>query len=306
MCCGKKILTNETITAPGCITMGKRIVILFHENEPSQRPRYVISFLADIWRADGNEVVFLFGVRKFVPADLIIVHVDLSVVPDEYLEFARQYPIVLNGAVKDIRKSTFSKNLVGADDPYQGKVIVKSDLNYAGKPEQHLNASTRSSTSLLCKIFSLFSSGLPGRTFSFKSSRDYRVYDHLHLVPQACFENPGLVVEKFLPEQEKGLYFVRNYQFLGDRMTCTRLGSKNPIVKWKTMVSNEPIEPHPEIIHLQKEMNFDYGKFDYVVHEGKAILLDINKTTGAIPRNMTPELERMRRYRAEGISWYFR
>jgi hypothetical protein len=89
--------------------MQKKIAILFHENEKNPRPGYLISYFADLWREEGNEVIFLFGVKKFVPADLIIVHVDLSVVPDKYLAFAQQYPIVLNGEVKDIRKSTFSK-----------------------------------------------------------------------------------------------------------------------------------------------------------------------------------------------------
>jgi hypothetical protein len=48
-------------------------------------------------------------------------------------------------------------------------------------------------------------------------------------------------------------------------------------------------------------MKFDYGKFDYVIHEGQVLLLDANKTVGApnlpaIPARMTD-----RRYRAEGL-----
>jgi len=30
----------------------------------------------------------------------------------------------------------------------------------------------------------------------------------------------------------------------------------------------------------RRKLGFDYGKFDFVVHEGRAVLLDANKTPG--------------------------
>ena len=71
-----------------------------------------------------------------MPADLILVHVDLSVVPEKYLAFASRYSIVLNGRLPDIRKSVVSTNLVGMRDSWTGPVIAKSDLNYGGRPER--------------------------------------------------------------------------------------------------------------------------------------------------------------------------
>ena len=119
--------------------MKRKIAILYHENHRGRPLNYVINHYAEFWRAGGLEVVSLFGVSEFVPADLVIVHVDLSVVPDEYLDFAnRCYPIVLNGEVKDIRKSTFSQLLLKPGDPCDGKVIVKSNYNYAAEPEREL------------------------------------------------------------------------------------------------------------------------------------------------------------------------
>jgi len=50
--------------------MQKRIAILFHKNEKNPRPGYLISYFADIWREDGNEVVFLFGIKKLVFIDI--------------------------------------------------------------------------------------------------------------------------------------------------------------------------------------------------------------------------------------------
>ena len=64
------------------------------------------------------------------------------------------------------------------------------------------------------------------------------------------------------------------------------------------------IEPHTEIVELRKKMKFDYGKFDYVIHDGKVVLLDINKTIG-IPKQITSEILKNWQYRAEGIYSYF-
>ena len=234
-----------------------------------------------------------------MPADLIMVHVDLSVVPDEYLEFAKQYPIVLNGTVKDIRKSTFSKYLVTNDDPYEGKVIVKSDLNYAGRPEQHLQPHRFS------RIQSKFPFGRFKRTPYFNSSLDYQIFDHPRLVPRAYFKNPRLVVEKFLPETKNGLYFSRCFYFLGDRTHCFRLASKHPIVKAQNYIRIEQVETHPEILAYRKTLKFDYGHFDYTIHQGNVVLHDINKTTGYGTSSYEHETKSFDEYRAGGIYAYF-
>lgn len=214
--------------------MKKRIAILFHENGKRLNPGYVISRFADIWREEGNEVIFLFGTKQFVPADLIIVHVNLSVAPDEYLEFAGQYPVAVNREVNDIRKSTFSENLVEPEDHYEGKVIVKSNYNFAGGPERKLPYSS-TITRFLRPLLSWFYCKAT-RIPYFNSARDYQVYDHYRLVPRHYFKNPNLVVEKFLPEMGNGFFVVRNFHFLGDRMNCNKLVAKHPIVKGATHI----------------------------------------------------------------------
>ena len=287
--------------------MRKTIALLFHERHSRGRRRipYTIYPLARCWEEAGHKVVLVFGVEKFVPADLAILHVDLSVVPDEYLAFASRYPIVLNGRVKDIRKSTFSGNIVRPGDPYNGRVIVKSDLNYAGLPERMLAEPRRSRGSrLLAKLSRRFRSGRPAAAVRSTAPRDYRIYDRPGDVPRASFEDDSFVVEKFLPEIENGLYRVRNFQFLGDRATCVRIASPHPIVKSDSKVSREVVEPHPEIVARREALGFDYGKFDYVIHEGQPVLLDVNKTPGDSP-TMDEEVRARVRYRAAGLNSYF-
>ncbi|MGH8105869.1 MAG: hypothetical protein ACREO2_06105, partial [Arenimonas sp.] len=99
----------------------KKIAVLFHEKDTLQSAeRYVVHGLAAHWKSDGHQVDYIFGIRDFRPADLILVHVDLTIVPEEYFEFANRYPIVLNGKVNDIRKSAYSKQLLKNGDSYEG------------------------------------------------------------------------------------------------------------------------------------------------------------------------------------------
>jgi hypothetical protein len=271
--------------------MTKRtIAVLFHEKQRSLSPEYLVTHLAGFWREDGHEVVFLFGTGQFIPADLVLVHVDLSVVPDEYIEFARQYPIVLNGTVKDIRKSTYSRLLVKAGDSYDGKVIVKSNFNYAGGPER------------------LIGVPLDPRGVSssyFWSPTDYQVYENSKAVPAPLFDDPNVVVEKFQPEFVDGFYHSRAMLFLGDRISAMRYTSREPIVNGSTQIRTDPIEPDPEIVQARETLKFDYGKFDYVIHEGKPVLLDLNKTIGAPITTSDPKILASRRHRAEGLYRYF-
>jgi hypothetical protein len=282
-------------------TASRTIAILFHENNRKcDLSGYAITFLAKFWQQDGNRVRYLFGTRKFVPADLLLIHIDLSIVPDEYLEFASRYPIALNRATKDIRKSRVSTNLVRGSDSYSGQVIVKSDLNSAGFPEQIL----RRSSSRWMRLLPNHVVPDNADSSSFGASFGYRIYDSLAEVPRTDLERNDVVVEKFLPEKDENLFFIRYYEFLGDRSTCTRLASRDPIVKDQTAVLIGEIDPHPEIVEARKQLNFDYGKFDYVLHDGRPVLLDTNKTTGA-DRVSSRELNARRRYRANGIYSYF-
>ncbi len=268
----------------------RRIAILFHETDRNRDlSGYRINALASYWKQDGHEVFPVFGIQEFTPADLAIVHLDLSVVPENYLAFANRYPIVLNGKVRDIRKSTFSTHLVRRGDAWRGPVIVKTERNYAGHPEAIR--------------------GLPrvdgkGLQPLFRSPLDYKIFSQIQKVPDVVFDMPDLVVQRFLPEMEGGLFHVRTYQFLGDRDSCSREGANHPIVKSETHVFSESVTPHPDIVELREKLNFHYGKFDYVLHNGEAILLDINKTTG-VSWPPSPSIEAERCNIAQGLYSYF-
>lgn len=293
-------------TTPKGVGAPKRIVVLFHPGDRYHGPStYIVDHLARCWREDGHAVTYVFGTRRVVGGDLVFLHVNLSVVPEEYLDFASRYPIIVNGRIRDIRKSTTSQNLLCRDDPWSGRVIVKSDLNYAGEPERMLRRSWLWHRSTAWRALGAFAAGPGERGDPFRSWRDYVVYDRLSDVPDAWFNDPRVVVERFKPEFEDGLYHLRMYQFLGNRGSWSRLASPQPLVKAGSSVRVERVEPEPEIVAWRERLGMDYGKLDYVRHNGEVVLLDANKTTGASLHMDEATLREVRRYQAEGLYGYF-
>jgi len=273
------------------MTSSRHIAILIHENEDEHSlRRYAIATLMEFWLEDGHRVTVLRGTGHTVDADLLVVHVDLSVVPRSYLEFASQYPITVNSRVGDIRKSAFAINQVTADDPYDGAVIIKSDLNCMGNPE--------------ARLLGLRLNGGNGQSVPYRAG--FRMLPHVRDVPPRIFRRRDLVVQKFEPEMDGPLFCVRNMHCLGNHLSFVRLKSRSPVVKSTNCLPGiEPVEPEPELIALRQRLHLDYGKLDYVKRGGEVILLDINKTIGAGRMGETPQMRTMRRARANGLYDYF-
>lgn len=114
---------------------------------------------------------------------------------------------------------------------------------------------------------------------------DYRIFDHLDQLPPDCFDDPALVVERFIPEPDPAGYALRFWVFCEDQERCNRYVSANPLLKSSSVTSWQPVEVPEELRRLRRKLGFDYGKFDFVLHDGKPVLLDANKTIGR-PRHV--------------------
>lgn len=248
-----------------------KVAVLTHALDPIDQVNYLMLKIVKNWQASGVEVVVLRGPERYEAADVIVLHVDLTVVPQEYLDFCARYPIVVNGRVRDISKRKISKNLLEPKDHYTGAVIVKADLNFGGFPELKMQRSGR-----LSRMWNKY---LPWSITGILSPSDYPVFRSMAEVPKAVWRNRRLVVEKFCPEREGDHYCLRQWIFLGDRGVSQRLVSLNPIVKFPNEVHLEYGPPVPESLReMRSRLGFDYGKFDYVVVDGEVILLDANRT----------------------------
>jgi len=284
-----------------------RIAILFHENEAHHdHSRYVVHHLARFWRERGDEVIYLFGPDRFVPADVVIVHVDLTVVPERYLGLTVRYPVAVNARLRDIRKSRISRQLVRPGDGWQGPVVMKSNLNNRGRPERVLGRNWLErhwkGAGRLRDAWERFTD--PAAPL--RQAPEYAVLDTVDSVPASWWNREDVVIERFLPEREDGLYHLRMVLAFGDRLIGTRLAAPDPIVKAANSVRTETIEPDPVCAAWRREFGLDYGKLDYVVHEGQPTLLDVNKTVGASRSGYRPDADLIaaRRHLAGGIDQY--
>lgn len=105
-----------------------RVAVLVHRYDSFEQSGYVLGEVADIWREGGLDVSVVQGPVARLEADVAILHVDTTVVADDYLSLLQLCPVVINGRVKDISKRTTSRHRVQNGDVYSGPVIVKTEV----------------------------------------------------------------------------------------------------------------------------------------------------------------------------------
>ncbi len=270
-----------------------RVAILHH---PLQSPgRYILGRIAERWREWGIEVLHLHDPAQHQDADLAILHVDLTQVPAPHLAWAARYPRVLNGRPMDISKRAISRLLVTPEDPYDGPVIVKTDLNFGGRPERELaKRASRSASHWLGRIKRRGRCAVPPLHLD---PAAYPIYAHLREVPAAYWENPALVVERFLPERRGPHYCLRKLWCLGPRTITWRAVATRPIVKAAWVVRREPLPRCPIVDAWRRDLGLEFGKIDYIQHEGSPVVLDVNPTPGCsagpLPAGVLPMVEQL-------------
>ncbi len=262
----------------------RRIVVFTHP-EDSFDGRYFLRGIADRWAADGIETIVVKGGGETPDADLAILHCDVTVAPPDLLDAVQTYPIAINARVGDVSKKSISRQLVRDPMDFDGPVVVKCNWNASGWREANLLRTAKDQIGARLEI------------------KPYRVYDCALDVPESDWADPDRVVEKFTPEVHDGLFATRLWIFLGDKETNRVVYSNEPIVKLKNTVRRES-DPHvPDAMRVRREeLGFDYGKFDYVVVDGEAILLDANPTPMIAGGAHIPALQGTVTALAEGLT----
>ncbi len=235
--------------------------------------RYLLARLFERWKAQGWKIHVSAGCN-YIPADLAILHVDTTVVAEEYLELGRRYPVALNGTVKDILKTSISKFLLKRDDAYKGPVIVKTNANYGGVNEFKIAIESGRA------VWDDPDIERPWRKREIMDSMDYPVFDKLSDVPPGVWKNDRLVVEKLLPERlENGDYRCRTYIFFGEQDFAAWFVSPKPVIKSAVATNMGVLETIPQALRdMRRASGFNFGKFDYTEVDGKVFVYDMNKT----------------------------
>ncbi len=267
--------------------MSRTLLIVHHaQSALNKSAPYLLNLMRPEWERAGWTLLDVAGCSRRVPADVAFLHVDLSLVPKSYLDFAARYPIAINGKVDDIRKTSHSRNRVLPGDGFEGPVIVKTALNFAGIPErrwhdQHLSRRWSLRGFLARRGIHLRGSVLPKYPYAVRGKQDYRIYSSVREVPAEIFDCPDLIVERFLPEMHDGRYCLREWYFLGNVSFSHVELSDEPISTFGERAPYLSEPPPPELVHLRRELGMHYGKIDYAMTDGKAVLFDINKTVGS-------------------------
>jgi len=251
---------------------------------------YLISKLACHWEQAGHRIST--GPEGLGDADLGILHIDRTrISPLQLPENPRGVPL-LNGRVLDISKDRYSMLRVLPGDAWDGPVILKSVLNAFGY--QEWRSTPRG-------VFGLLRRELAKRHWEWARRlppNDYPVLPRLSQVPAWAWEDPDLIVERFMPEREGEYFCIRGWLFFGDRGYTYRIYSHTGVVKVGSMVKYEILgDPPPELEAFRRSQGFDFGKFDYVLVEGQPVVLDINKTPMVSAGPDSPRLREL----AEGL-----
>ena len=261
----------------GVATALASIVVLTHARDRFHSRAYTLETLFPHWRAAGHRVRVHEGPQNPPPGDVAVLHVDTTVVPEPYLEAVQQYPTVVNRAVIDISKRRFSAQLVTRNTSYAGPVIVKTNLNCFGTPEAYHDSMRASWGALRLRSVRAFAQRLKHAA---GLDRRYPIYERPSEVPSHVWDDPQLVVEQFLAERDERGYYLRTWMFLGDRGRCSRVLGPHPVVKASDAIERVVVPIPDELRAWRERLGFDYGKFDFVMHQGRPVLFDVNRTPG--------------------------
>lgn len=240
-------------------------------NSPRLPKAFVASVLSQHWQNEGHQVCV--SATPDPMADCVVLHLDQTVVrPEQVPALPRSTPLI-NGRVLDISKRGLSTLMLSPNSDWDGPVILKTNLNHFGKPERRNRKDPwhQKWRSRLAEISWRIARELPAGA--------YPILAHPRRVPGWVWDSPELIVEKFMPERDGDFYCLRGWMFLGSQGYGWKLYATDPLVKTGTMVKHDYLDDVPDnLVAFRSARGFDFGKFDYVVHDGQAILLDANKT----------------------------
>jgi hypothetical protein len=266
---------------------------LIISNRRDLRPFHHAGFLTKYWEQQGHRVRVVQAYSSVDPAEIGFLHVDLTRLDHELLEWAKRYRLLVNGRPRDISKRAISANLVAQQDGYQGPVIVKTDLNRGGKPELRRGKAwflRQPLTSLRREV----ARRLDWRLARALPPNDYPVLERKELVPDWVWRDPSLVVEKFLPERQGGHYVSRIWVFLGNRGYGRREVSESATGRGGRALerSYDPVIPD-EVRDFRARHEMDYGKIDWAYSASGPVVFDANRTPSRVTSPAGEDLDVM-------------
>jgi hypothetical protein len=258
------------------------IIDIIIANRRDLRPKHHMAFLAEYWREAGHTVRVVEVLSDDRPGDVGILHIDLTIIPDQIVAWGDRYAVLVNRKLRDISKRAISQHLVSRDDDYSSAVIVKTNLNRGGKPELR-----RKRFWFLREPYAVLRREV-ARRGDWRVARalppnDYPVLPSKQDVPEWVWQDPDLVVEKFLPERVDGLFASRIWVFLGDRSYGRLELSTSPTGRGTRAVERHYTFEIPEELQaFRTNHEMEFGKIDWVLTENGPVIFDANRTPSRV------------------------
>lgn len=288
----------------GGMTAAPRLAVLTHLRQGLDDGYFLAGMIRGWWRPAGIEVLLHQGTAAPPPADLAVLHVDLTRVPAAYLALAAGYPRCLNGRVGDISKRRVSAARLAEGDDYDGPVIVKSDLNHGGASERALRRAAaggwRAALDRLAERLPL-----PWRG---PAQGRYRVFERREQLPAWVWRRPELIVEPLYVERRDGLFALNQWYCLGEAEIVSTLLASGPLVKIANVVRRLPLHREvPEALRARRaELGIDYAKIDYIVQDGRPRVIDVNTAPHMGPDRLEhPRMAEVCATLAAGLEGFF-
>jgi hypothetical protein len=249
-----------------------RIHVLTADNERLLN-NSLINALAPVWRERGDIVSV--GHRLPGSCDCLIAHTDRTVVDNSFFPTVDPGVRIINGRARDIRKSVVSTALLRPDSDWDGPVIIKTDANAHAGEEYHVHGNLdviRFGKVLAARL-------LPWQWLRELPYRSYPILPDMESVPGWVWHDRRFVVERFLPEREGEHYVLRIWMFFGEQGYCMKVRGALPLVKSRELLDVKVLDSVPDEVRAARERHgLDFGKIDFVIHDGKPLVLDVNKT----------------------------
>ncbi|MGE0190478.1 MAG: hypothetical protein AB7T63_00415 [Planctomycetota bacterium] len=278
----------------------RRVAILTLAEQDIER--YLLGLMARVWRQGGIEVVVLSDLAEHRDADLAILHVDLTHPPATHLAWTRRFPRTINAGLAGIGKRSISSLRVQRGDGWGGPVIVKTDANYGGRPELELARE---------RMRRAASGSWRGRLgLARRASRRlrprldptaYPLHAHPDEVPAEVWEDPELIVERFVPERDAEDYVLRKGWYLGQRSIWWRAHASTPVIKASSIHRRVVIPPEEGIDAWRRQVGLEFGKVDVIRVDGRPVPLDVNPTPGCVGTGLLPGVPPLIEALAPGI-----
>jgi len=271
----------------------RSIAIMFHERDThADREVYRIWPIAENWRRLGIDVRIVHGPDPCLDADVLVPHLDCTIIPEPYWQAIQAHPRAVNARLKDISKTRISEHLLSPASAYDGPVIVKTNRNSGGFKDLHFGREHPQTLGEMIGKRLAWHPWLHRFCWGWTQTlRPYPIYPHLSRVPPAIWRNPHLVVEKFFtPDQDEAGHYVLYMWIKFGNSSVSRTLLSNDLVAKSENSAGGTFESVPlSIQDTVNELGCDYGKIDFIFHGGKPVLLDINRTP-SLPRGTTKEM----------------